>query len=226
MGRRSESTEERRKRTRMSPEARRRQFIELGLASLKHQALEQVSVEEIAAAAGVSAGLLFHYFDSKLDFQVALVEEQARIVGEVATPIRRPEDLAEVIPILTQTLGTYVDHIIENRQSLLPMLAGVSWSEPRIRAAVKGVREQIVDQFVEQAGHIGIDRSPRFVLAVHGWIAVVEETLVQWLDQNAGFTEMTRNDVVDHLATLFIGMAGAVGLELPRFAGASAPDAM
>jgi AcrR family transcriptional regulator len=203
----------------MSPEARRQQFIELGLASLKHQALEQVSVEEIAGAAGVSAGLLFHYFDSKLDFQVALVEEQARIVGEVATPERDPENIAEVMPILASTLGTYVDHIVENRQSLLPMLAGVSWSEPRIRNAVKAVREQIVTQFVRQAEGIGIERSPRFVLAVHGWIAVVEETLVQWLDQNAGFSQMTRDEVVDHLVTMFVGMAGAVGLDLMQFAG-------
>ncbi|WP_019200332.1 TetR/AcrR family transcriptional regulator [Tsukamurella sp. 1534] len=211
-----------RKRTRLSPEARRQQFIELGLQSLKHQALEQVSIEEIASQAGVSAGLLFHYFDSKLDFQVALVEEQARIVGEVATPERDPEDITEVMPILSATLGTYVDHIMEHRQSLLPMLAGVSWSEPRIRTAVKTVREQIVNHFVQQAEAIGIDRSPRFVLAVHGWIAVVEETLVQWLDQNAGFSGMTRDEVVDHLAGMFMGMAGAVGLEIPAGEGAAA----
>lgn len=203
-----------RKRTRLSPQARRQQFIDLGLLSLKHQALEQVSIEEIASQAGVSAGLLFHYFDSKLDFQVALVEEQARIVGEVATPDRDPADITDVMPILISTLGAYVDHIMENRQSLLPMLAGVSWSEPRIRTAVKSVREQIVDQFVNQAENIGIDRSPRFVLAVHGWIAVVEETLVQWLDENTGFATMTSDEVVDHLATMFVGMAGAVGLDL------------
>ncbi|WP_435595228.1 TetR/AcrR family transcriptional regulator [Tsukamurella tyrosinosolvens] len=203
-----------RKRTRLSPQARRQQFIDLGLLSLKHQALEQVSIEDIASQAGVSAGLLFHYFDSKLDFQVALVEEQARIVGEVATPDRDPEDITDVMPILSATLGAYVDHIMQNRQSLLPMLAGVSWSEPRIRTAVKSVREQIVDHFVSQAENIGIERSPRFVLAVHGWIAVVEETLVQWLDENAGFAAMTRDEVVEHLATMFVGMAGAVGLDL------------
>ncbi|MDF0530343.1 TetR/AcrR family transcriptional regulator [Tsukamurella sp. 8F] len=204
----------RRKRTRMSPEARRQQFIDLGLARLKNVALEQVSVEEIAAEAGVSAGLLFHYFDSKLDFQVALVEEQARIVGEVATPSRQPEDLSEVMPILTDTLGAYVDHIVENRQSLLPMLAGVSWSEPRIRGAVKGVREQIVAQFLTIADEIGVLRSRRFVLAIHGWIAVVEETMVHWLDEGSDFAGMSRDEIVDHLATVFMAIAGAVGLDL------------
>ncbi|GAB3133316.1 TetR/AcrR family transcriptional regulator [Tsukamurella serpentis] len=203
-----------RKRTRLSPQARRQQFIDLGLQSLRHQALEQVSIEEIAGLAGVSAGLLFHYFDSKLDFQVALVEEQARLVGEVATPARTPEDITDVMPILVETLGGYVDHIVDHQHSLLPMLAGVSWSEPRIRAAVKSVREQIVDRFVEQAGLLGIERSPQFVLSVHGWIAVVEETLVQWLDQNAGFAEMSRDQIVDHLATMFVAIAAAVGLDL------------
>ncbi len=206
----------------MSPEARRQQFIDLGLAKLRYVALEQVSIEDIAAEAGVSAGLLFHYFDSKLDFQVALVEEQARIVGDVALPTREPRDLSEVMPILIETLGGYVDHIVENRQSVLPMLAGVSWSEPRIRAAVKDVREQIVSHFVEYAGNVGIDRSGRFVLAVHGWIAVVEETMVHWLDENSEFASMTRDEIVEHLATMFMALAAAVGVHLdaPDVSGA------
>ncbi|GAA4398680.1 TetR/AcrR family transcriptional regulator [Tsukamurella soli] len=203
----------------MSPEARRQQFIELGLARLEHVALEQVSIEEIAAEAGVSAGLLFHYFDSKLDFQVALMEEQARIVGDIATPSRAPGDLSEVMPILTETLAAYVDHIVEHRQSLLPILAGVSWSDPRIRDAVKDVREQIVAHFLQYAENIGLTRSREFVLAIHGWIAVVEETMVHWLDEESEFASMTRDEIVAHLATVFIAIASAVGLDLASGAG-------
>ena len=66
------------RRTRMSPEARREQLIEFGLAMLRESPIEDVSIDAIADAAGVSRALLFHYFESKQDFHVSLAQTQAR----------------------------------------------------------------------------------------------------------------------------------------------------
>ncbi len=52
------------KRVRLSPEERRAQLIDLGVRMLADRPLEQISVEDIADQAGVSRGLLFHYFAS------------------------------------------------------------------------------------------------------------------------------------------------------------------
>ena len=74
------------KRTRLSPEARRAQLIDLGVEVLATRTLAELSVEEIADRAGISRGLLFHYFDSKHDFRVAVVREVARHMLELPAP--------------------------------------------------------------------------------------------------------------------------------------------
>ena len=53
------------KRTRLSPDERRAQLIDLGARMLAERPLEQISVEDIADQAGVSRGLLFHYWRPK-----------------------------------------------------------------------------------------------------------------------------------------------------------------
>ena len=59
------------KRTRLDPAQRRAQLIDLGARMLAERPLEQISVEDIADQAGVSRGLLFHYFASKSEFHLA-----------------------------------------------------------------------------------------------------------------------------------------------------------
>src|SRR5437868_5737634 len=68
---------------RLDPEERRGQLIELGLRMLSSDSPDPVPVDEIAEAAGISRGLLFHYFPTKRDFYVAVAQEAARPLLEV-----------------------------------------------------------------------------------------------------------------------------------------------
>ena len=52
----------------MSTDARREQLLAAGAELLGRRPYDEVSIEEIAAAAGVSKGLLYHYFPTKKDF--------------------------------------------------------------------------------------------------------------------------------------------------------------
>ena len=65
------------KRTRLDPAQRRAQLIDLGARMLAERPLEQISVEDIADQAGVSRGLLFHYFASKSEFHLAIVRHSS-----------------------------------------------------------------------------------------------------------------------------------------------------
>jgi AcrR family transcriptional regulator len=49
-------------RTRLEPSARRAQLVDVGLQMLGARPLEQVAIDDVAAAAGISRGLLFDYF--------------------------------------------------------------------------------------------------------------------------------------------------------------------
>src|SRR5919199_2218344 len=56
-------------RRRLPVDERRAMLLELGLRLFGARGLDEVSVEDIAREAGVSAGLLYHYFGSKREFR-------------------------------------------------------------------------------------------------------------------------------------------------------------
>jgi AcrR family transcriptional regulator len=55
---------------------RRNQLIEAALVVFAHKGVDGASVKDIAAAAAVTPGLLYHYFDSKEDLVAAVLEER------------------------------------------------------------------------------------------------------------------------------------------------------
>ncbi len=108
------------KRVRLSPEERRAQLIDLGVRMLADRPLEQISVEDIADQAGVSRGLLFHYFASKHDFHVAIVRHSsAEMLARTAPNLELP-----VIDMLRDVMAAYVDYVSENRDTYVSLLRG------------------------------------------------------------------------------------------------------
>ena len=54
-------------------EARRKQLLELGLKLFGQMSFAEVSIDDIAARAGISRGLLYHYFKGKRGFYTETV---------------------------------------------------------------------------------------------------------------------------------------------------------
>ena len=61
------------RRARLSTDARREQLVAFGVEMFSERPFDDVSIDDIAAAAGISKGLLYHYFPSKRDFYVETV---------------------------------------------------------------------------------------------------------------------------------------------------------
>src|SRR3954453_11641873 len=80
------------RRARLSTDARRDQLVAVGVDIFSERPYDEVSIDGIAAAAGISKGLLYHYFPSKRDFYVAVVRhgaaqlEAATVIAEAASP--------------------------------------------------------------------------------------------------------------------------------------------
>jgi AcrR family transcriptional regulator len=113
-------------RVRMTPEGRREQLLDLGVRLLSTRSLEQVSIEVLSEEAGISRGLLYHYFGSKEDFHRAVVRRAADDLIAVTAP-GQGDDLSAV---LTDSLGAYVDYVVANRPGYLSL----------VRAAGRGQR--------------------------------------------------------------------------------------
>ena len=67
----------------MDVDARRGQLLDAGIELFATRAWEDVSVEEIAAAGGVSRGLLYHYFSGKREYYVASIEHAMQRLHDV-----------------------------------------------------------------------------------------------------------------------------------------------
>ena len=74
------------RRTRLSPDDRRRQLVGIGLAKLVSTPIQDLSVDEVAAEAGISRGLLFHYFPTKRDFYLACLGAAGRRILRTTAP--------------------------------------------------------------------------------------------------------------------------------------------
>src|SRR6187397_3179588 len=60
--------------SRLDPAQRREQMLDAASALFAERAYDEVSVEDIASAAGVARGLVHHYFGGRNDVFIALLE--------------------------------------------------------------------------------------------------------------------------------------------------------
>lgn len=191
----------------MSPEARRDQLIELGLSMLGDRPLEQVSIDAIAEAAGVSRALLFHYFESKQDFHVAIARAQADEMLECTAP---DPALGDPIAMLTASMSAFIDYVSENRKAYTAFMRGSSSADPAMREVFDATRAVMAARVLEHAPALGITVEPVVEMTVHGWIAFVEETTISWLTDPV----ITR----DELLALISAALPALATVVPRTA--------
>ena len=164
-----------RTRRRLGADARRRQLIELGLRLLSREPREQVAIDRIADEAGVSRGLLFHYFPTKRAFHVAVVTAAADRLVELTEPdpaLPAPERLR-------RGLEAYVGYVIENRELYVSLVRGAAGADEELQRVFDRTRGRIVDRIVASLGVAAA--TPLLRTAVRGWLALVEETTLDAL---------------------------------------------
>ncbi|KAA0022535.1 TetR/AcrR family transcriptional regulator [Antrihabitans cavernicola] len=178
------------KRIRLNPLERRDQLIELGMTMLSLRGLEQISVEDIAKKAGISRGLLFHYFASKRDFHLAIVQHASDELLERTAP---DPSLTEPAEILRDAMRRYLEYVEDNRESYISFMRGPASTDPEMRAIFDSNRAEIARRTI---AHLPIPphvSAARTDLAVRGWIAFIEEATVSWLKD----PQITRDELID-----------------------------
>src|ERR1700710_1572899 len=74
-------------RSRLSPEERRGQLLDLGVRLVATRSLDELSIDLLAEQAGISRGLLYHYFGNKHAFHEAVVRRAADdLIAQTAPP--------------------------------------------------------------------------------------------------------------------------------------------
>jgi AcrR family transcriptional regulator len=155
---------------------RRQQLLRAALEAFAEQDYDEVSVDEVAEAAGVSHGLIFQYFGTKKDLYIATVEPlieefRARVAADLELP--PPERLRK-------SMRAYAETISAHPQSYrFLMTRGIGFGE---------VREKIEAQRLAAVGRIapqrGLDpEDPEVRAGILGWLAYVDAAMLAWLDR-------------------------------------------
>ena len=184
-------------RTRLNPAARRAQLVELGLEMLSARSLDDLAIDDIAVAAGISRGLLFHYFPTKRDFHVAVARAAAQDLLD-RTDIRTGPSM---IAVLRANVEAFVDHLTENRDAYVAFIRGSAGGDPELLAVYEDTRTAFTDRVIAAMG-LPERKSPRLRPAVRGWVAFTEEVTVDWLAQS----DLTRAEVVDLLDEALVAL--------------------
>jgi AcrR family transcriptional regulator len=176
--------------TRLDVDERRRQLLETGARVFTENAYDEVSMAAVAREAGISKGLLYHYFPSKRDFFVATLEAAA---SELAT-LTETDPSRPPIEQLRASLDAYLAWIEANSQSYRKLIESAANSDDA-RAIVNRVRSETVDRMLAA---LGSDR-PALRTALHGWLWSVDGATLDWLDHR----DLERDELRELLVASF-----------------------
>lgn len=155
---------------RMSPEERRRQLIGIGLRMLADRPIQELSIDAVAAEAGISRGLLFHYFATKTEYYDAVLGAAVRRTLRNTAP----DDGVDGDAALRQIVERFYAHVERRRESYLALVFGngaLSLGGSR----VESVRAAFADRV------LGVLGGPAWAWpVVHAWFAYVEDRALQW----------------------------------------------
>lgn len=160
--------------TRLQVDERRRQLLDAGARLFAEHAFEEISMRQIAEAAGVSKPLLYHYFPSKNELFIAAVGEAA---GELRALIA-PTGEGTPIEQLSASLDAYLGWIEDNGRTWSKLMQSAAVL-PEARGLVEGFREQTLELAL---GELTGARKPRPALriAIKGWLGYMDAAILDW----------------------------------------------
>ncbi len=181
-------------RSRLSPDQRRTQLLDLGVSLLATRSLDELTIDVLAEEAGISRGLLYHYFGNKHDFREAVVR---RAVADLVEQTAPPEG-GEPLDRLLASVAAYVDYVVANYQGYVSIVRGAAGGNETLRRVYEETRAALTDRiFTEDAQGEIIPDTPAARLMVRGWSAMGEEMVLTWVADPRG---VTRDQLLESLS--------------------------
>ncbi|MBC2960242.1 TetR/AcrR family transcriptional regulator [Nocardioides deserti] len=165
-------------RTRLAPEQRRTQLLDLGVRLLATRSLDELSIDVLAEEAGISRGLLYHYFGGKHAFHEAVVRHAADdLIAQTAPP-----EGGEPLERLLASVTAYVDYVVANHAGYQSLVKAAASGNDVLREIYEDARSALTGRiFTEDPWGDLIPDTPVNRLVVRGWSAMVEELVLAWV---------------------------------------------
>lgn len=171
-------------------ESRRAQLLAVGKHIFSARPYDSVSTEEIAAEAGISIGLLYHYFANKKGFYVATIRM-------AADELLRAAQFPPGVPIAaaaTTVLGNFIDFVEANAALYQGLMRGGVGADNEVHAILEEVRVTFMTRLLDAAR---VDSSPALRLEIYGWLGLIEFSALRWLTHR----EVSRAALLERMYT-------------------------
>jgi AcrR family transcriptional regulator len=160
-------------RARLDVDERRRQLVELGTMLFSSRTYDEVSIDEVARTAGISKGLLYHYFPTKRDFYVATVRQAAR---QLMDRTQTPEQM-DPMDRLRTGLDAFLDYVADHSVAYQGLLQSGIGVDAEVATIIDETREVFCARLVR-----GFEaRGDLASLALRGWVGFVEAASLGWV---------------------------------------------
>src|SRR4051794_29207662 len=163
--------------SRLDPAQRRDQILDAANALFAERAYDEVSVEDIARAAGVARGLVHHYFGGRKEVYIALLERLGALREERLLPPAGRTARARV----ADDVSRWLDWTEANRTIWLSTIArGEDIADPDVRQVVSDLVRRAVALLTTFHADIA-DDSPRLRYALESWTGLNRAATRRWL---------------------------------------------
>lgn len=189
-------------RRRLSPDARRAELLRAGERVFTEKAFDEVSIEDIAVAAGVSKNLLYHYFAGKRELYIATIRAATQDM------LARTEPDMRLGPIdrLRNSIDHHLRHAEQHAAGYIKLVRGAG-SDPEIAAIVADAHRRVVERTVATLPLNGATPPGGLELALYGWIAFCDQVTIAWLKRGT----LSRDELREMLVHQFVGILAASG---------------
>ncbi|MFF1302945.1 TetR/AcrR family transcriptional regulator [Streptomyces sp. NPDC058307] len=190
-------------RRRMGVEERRQQLIGVALELFARRSPDEVSIDEIASAAGISRPLVYHYFPGKLSLYEAALKRAAQ---DLASRFEEPHT-GSLGGRLLRVMRRFFDFVDEHGPGFSALMrGGPAVGSSATNALIDSVRQVAYEQILS---HLRVTDPPaRLELLIRSWISLVESTALIWLDgRRIPRAELERQLVHDFAALAAVSAA-------------------
>jgi AcrR family transcriptional regulator len=199
-------------RTRLASDTRCEQLLRAGVDLLRTRTPDEMAVEDVARSAGISRGLLYHYFEDRDAFVVAVLE----LASEELRRALRGDPEASPRERVEAGIDSFIAFAEAHAAGFRALLTGAVTNR-KVAALIERTRERDLDAFVAGVAATTADpeaarRSNVLRVALHAHMHFMEGAVVRWLAHHEITREQLRELILRALdATLAVAHAVEVG---------------
>jgi AcrR family transcriptional regulator len=186
-------------RRRLSKDARRAEILHAGQQVFTDRSYDEVSIDDIAAAAHISKNLLYHYFTGKRELYLAVIRDSS----ERMLAATEPDLDMEPMDRLRASLDAHLTYASRHAKGYIKLMRGAG-ADQDILEIITVAHDRVVARTLASLPFPD-GAPPEVALALRGWIGMADNLTLHWLEHR----HLPQERVCDLLVELFVAVITA-----------------